>query len=138
MSTPMRRIRSPCCAQAASGHDAAAAPPSRAMQLCGKFNANCFGCLEIEHKLQFGGLLHRQIAGLCAFQNLPGIDPDLTVSIGDARPIIHKAARRRKFAPRVNSRHFLTLRESDKLIDMVAKQRIDANLEGVNSIAYKY
>ena len=30
MSTPMRRIRSPCCARAASGH-AAAAPPSSVM-----------------------------------------------------------------------------------------------------------
>jgi len=30
MSTPMRRIRSPCCARAASGH-AAAAPPRNAM-----------------------------------------------------------------------------------------------------------
>jgi len=32
----------------------------------------------------------------------------------------------------------MTRRESDKLIDMVAKQRIDSNLEGVNSIADKY
>ena len=30
MSTPMRRMRSPCCARAASGH-AAAAPPSSVM-----------------------------------------------------------------------------------------------------------
>jgi uncharacterized protein YchJ len=32
MSTPMRRIRSPCCARAASGQDAAA-PPMSVMNL---------------------------------------------------------------------------------------------------------
>src|SRR5262249_21373376 len=102
-----------------------------------EFDSNCFGGLEIEYKSQFGGSLYRQIAGFCAFQNLPGVDADLMESIRDARSVIHEAARRRKFAPRVNGRHLVTRRESNKLINVVAKQRVDADLESLNSIAYK-
>ena len=42
-----------------------------------------------------------------------------------------------EFAPRVDSRHLMARRESDKLINVVAKQRVDADLERLNSIAYK-
>ena len=32
--------------------------------------AECFGCLEIDHQLEFGRLLNRQIGRLGAFENL--------------------------------------------------------------------
>src|SRR5262245_44800767 len=106
-------------------------------QVCRKLRSDCFCGFEIEYKLQFGRPLHRQVAGFSAPQNLPGVDAYLTESIRDARSIIHEAASRRKFAPGIHGRHLVTCGESDKLINVVAKQRIDANLEGLNSVAYK-
>jgi DNA invertase Pin-like site-specific DNA recombinase len=37
----------------------------------------------------------------------------------------------------VDSRHLMARRESDKLINVVAKQRVDAHLQALNSIARK-
>src|SRR5262249_18623597 len=100
-------------------------------------DSDCFGGLEIDYKSQFGGSLYRQIARFCAFQNLPSVDADLIESIRDARSVIHEAARRRKFAPRIHRRRLVTFRKGGKLTNVVAKQRVDADFEGLNSIVYK-
>ena len=55
---------------------------------------------EIEHKPQLGRSLHRQLRRLRTFQNLPSVNPYLTVSVGNARSIIHEATGRRELAPR--------------------------------------
>ena len=47
----------------------------------GTGEAKRLGGGQVEHKLQFGGPLYRQIRRHCALQNLPGIDTDLTESI---------------------------------------------------------
>ena len=40
--------------------------------------------LEVDHKLELGCLLDRQISGLGAFQDAAGIDADLTIGVRNA------------------------------------------------------
>jgi hypothetical protein len=92
---------------------------------------------EIEHKPQLGRSLHRQLRRLRTFQNLPSVNPYLTVSVGNARSIIHEATGRRELAPRVDGRHFVAGGGSHKLVDVIAEQRVDADLERLDPILYE-
>src|SRR5262249_36350761 len=91
-STPIRRIRSPCCARAASGHTTAA-PPSSVMksrassldhlvgeqlQRVGHLDAEQSRRLQVDDELELGRLQDRQVCGLCALKDLTGVDADLT------------------------------------------------------------
>jgi hypothetical protein len=84
--------------------------------------------LEIEDKPQLGGALHRQIGGLGAPQYLSGIDTDLTKGVTNARSVVHKAAHRREFAPRVDRWDLMARRQRDDLMTMAAPQGVDADL----------
>src|ERR1700737_3185148 len=48
--------------------------------------------LEVDHELDFRGLLDRQLGGLLALENPAGIDADLAKGIGRAGPIAHHPA----------------------------------------------
>src|SRR5262245_15246931 len=50
-------------------------------------NAECLSGVEVQEQLDFGGLLHRQIAGLLALEHPAGIDAGQTVGVGDAATI---------------------------------------------------
>src|SRR3954465_4441320 len=106
-------------------------------QPCGKFDPECPGGLEVDHEPQLGGALYRQVGRTCALQNLPGVDADLSKCIRDARSVVHETADRRKFAPWIDRRDFVACRQSDDLIAVIAKQRINTNLECVNPVSYK-
>ena len=82
MSTPMRRIRSGCCARAASGH--AAAPPSSVMNSRRSHSitssarassdrrhveAERLRGLEVDDQLELGRLHDRQVGRLLALEN---------------------------------------------------------------------
>src|SRR4029453_5051979 len=54
--------------------------------------AEGIGSLEIYDQLDFSGLLDRQITGLFSFENVPGIDADLTVRVRKAVSIADQAA----------------------------------------------
>src|SRR5262245_49637948 len=83
MSTPMRRIRSPCCARAASGH-AAAAPPRNVM------NARRFipAIIRSPHRTRHSpngryGILDRVTASVCLDVEGPDDVAPLLGFIGD-------------------------------------------------------
>src|ERR1700730_8910576 len=65
---------------------------------------------QVDNELQLGGSLHWKFGGVCSFQNLTGVNADLTIRIGNTRSVIHEATGRRKFPPRINSRDFVDLR----------------------------
>src|ERR1700736_1505098 len=46
-------------------------------------------CLEIDHKLEFGRLLHRQVGRLLAFENATDIEADLTERVCHTGVVAH-------------------------------------------------
>jgi hypothetical protein len=44
---------------------------------------------EIDDQINFGDLLHGEVGGLVAFENVPGIDASLAVHIAEAAAIAH-------------------------------------------------
>src|SRR5712691_2132837 len=59
-------------------------------------DAERLGGLEVDHQLEFGRLLDRQIAGLGALQDLVHVRGSSAIQVGQHRPIAHESARRRK------------------------------------------
>ena len=48
--------------------------------------AERLGGLEIDDQLEFGRLLDRQIGGLGALEDLPGVNADLAIGAGEVGP----------------------------------------------------
>ena len=97
MTTPMRRIRSRCCALAAIGH--AAAPPSRVMNSrrliirsprrrgraeAGTVKPSAFAVLRLMTSV-LGGLLNRQVGGLSALEDAVDVACCLSELVGHRR-----------------------------------------------------
>ena len=94
MSTPTRRIRSGCCARAASGHGRRAAeqrdelaPPhsitssARASSDGGTIRPSILAVLRLITNSNLVGLYDRQVGGLRALEDAAGIDANLTIGI---------------------------------------------------------
>src|SRR3984893_12375366 len=60
--------------------------------------AERLGGLEIDHQLECGRLLDRQIGGLGALEDSSGVNADLTIDSREARSIADQAAGRDEFA----------------------------------------
>ena len=106
MSTPMRRIRSACCARAATGH-AAAAPPSsvmnsrryhsitssaRASSDGGTSRPSALAVLRLIDQLVLGRRLHRQVGRLLALEDAVDIAGRAADTGRRDRPIGDQAA----------------------------------------------
>ena len=83
---------------------------ARASNLAGNSVPSASSGFQVDNELQLGGSLHWKFGGVCSFQNLTGVNADLTIRIGNTRSVIHEATGRRKFPPRINSRDFVDLR----------------------------
>src|SRR5262249_61385273 len=88
-------------------------------------------------ELEFGRLQHRQISGLRALEDLPGVNADLTKRLQTIGPIAHQTAgfdfltccmRRRNPVPR---------RERRKLDAPSNQEPIGGNEEGVGPVAHE-
>src|SRR6516225_7712790 len=104
MSTPMRRMRPPCCARAASGH--AAAPPRslivsrrfirsprlRAAVSMGHGKPERLGGLEVHRHLEFCRKLHREITRLGAAKNAIDISGGTTIGVYRVNSVGEQAA----------------------------------------------
>src|SRR5215471_14060455 len=84
--------------------------------------------LEVDDQLDFGRLLHRQVARLGAGEDPSGVDAGLTIRVGQAAAVAHQAAGRGELAILVDRRHRMTARQ-------LGKARTSAVEEGTLPIA---
>src|SRR6202030_449513 len=63
-----------------------------------KGDAKRAGRLEVDVKVDLGGLLHRQICWLLALENAADINADQTIRLGDAATVAYQAAGRGELA----------------------------------------
>jgi hypothetical protein len=110
---------------------------ARASTAGGTSSPSALAALRLNTSLNLVGRCTVQLRRLRVFQNLPSVNPYLTVSVGNARSIIHEATGRRELAPRVDGRHFVAGGGSHKLVDVIAEQRVDADLERLDPILYE-
>src|SRR6516165_8290457 len=56
------------------------------------FEAERPGRLQVDDEFELGGLYHRQVGGLCALENLAGVDADPTIHVEKVTPIARQPA----------------------------------------------
>src|SRR6516165_2634651 len=75
--------------------------------------------LEIDHQLEFGRLLDRQITGFFALENATGVKSNLSVMLDQAHSITDEPARDYEITKRVEGRNRVTCRECNDLLSPV-------------------
>src|SRR5271165_3289081 len=85
--------------------------------------AERLGGLQIDDQLEGGRLLDRQIGGLGALENLSGINAELAIYIGEARPIADQAAGHDGLTPCIDRRDRIARRQRQELVAMRIKER---------------
>src|SRR5262249_38998368 len=135
INTKICRIRSGCCARAASGQ-AAAAPPSSVMnsrrftqspRRRGRgrnLNAKRAGGGQIDDQLKLARLHYRQVGRLSTLEDFAGVDADLTVRFRLARSVAHEAASFRILAYIIDGWNRMSCRQCSKLETPAGKERI--------------
>src|SRR5919198_2528904 len=69
------------------------------------FEPKCFCSLEIDHQLEFGWLLHRQIGRALTPENPSGIDADLIICLSKADAVAHQTASSRIVSKFIDGRN---------------------------------
>src|SRR5262249_41592052 len=82
------------------------------------------GGLQVDEHLDFGGLLHRQIARLATFKNSPSIDSNEAMCFRNVGPVAHQTSGLSERAPLVNRGDCVLNRERGELFDVAGKERI--------------
>src|SRR5262249_43720627 len=90
--------------------------------------------LHVDDKLEGRGDLDRQVGGIGALENAPGIAPDLAIGFADARAVARETARRRVLAPRIDGRQGVALRQRHDGVAAVGEERIGADQEGARAV----
>src|SRR5262249_37950989 len=85
------------------------------------------GGLEVDDQLEFCRLLDGQLRGFLAFENTSGIDTELTVGLGTARPIAHQTTGPGKVTSRVHRGRPITGRKGDDFIGPSDEKRGGGN-----------
>src|SRR5262249_9201306 len=92
--------------------------------------AERFCSLEVEHELDLGGPHDRQVGGLLALENPPGIDADLPIGIGYAAPVAAQAAGHDGFAHGIHRRQPMTSRKRDQSFPFGVEKCAGTNKQG--------
>src|SRR5258705_941613 len=67
--------------------------------------AERLGGLEVDHQLERGRLHDWEVSGLGTFEDLPGVNADLTIDGREARPVADQAAGRGEFTDFIDRRN---------------------------------
>src|ERR1700730_6122362 len=62
------------------------------------FEAKRLHGLQVDHQLEFSGLLHWQIGGLCTLEDAAGLVADLVIYLRKARSVAHESTDSRELA----------------------------------------
>src|SRR5215831_19039521 len=89
----------------------------------------CLRGLEVDHQLECGRLLDRQISRLRALENLSGGNTDLTPGAGEARSIANQASGSDEFPRKVDRWYRVASSQRNELFAAVVEHRIRADDE---------
>src|SRR3974390_16086 len=95
--------------------------------------AEHLGGLEVDDELKFGRLHHRQVSGLLALENPPGVDTDLAIAIAVIGAVAHQTTRLCVFALLVDGRDSVPRRQSNDFVALTVEELIggDQHRSGV-------
>ena len=80
--------------------------------------------LEVDDKLKFARLNHRQVPRFLPLENPPGIDAGLVIALAEVGTIAHQTARQRVFTLLVDRGNSVPRRQSDDFVVLAAEERI--------------
>jgi len=87
------------------------------------FEPEYFGTLEVDNKLELGGLIDRQIGGLLALENPGDIEPSAAIAIRDIIAVAHQPTLFDIFSDAIHGRNRVTRRQRDYLLESARKER---------------
>src|SRR6516162_11135341 len=95
------------------------------------------GSVEVDHEFEFVRLHDRQIGWPLTFQNPGGIDADLAMRLGDARPVAHQAADIDKLPEGIDRRYPMVSSKRSDLNATIVGQWAAADQQCINRLLRK-
>lgn len=80
--------------------------------------------IEVEHKFERAGLLHRQVGRFGTIENAPDVASHFAIRVAKARPVAQQTAVNDIFAPRKDRRYPMLGREQNELSTPAGEERI--------------
>ena len=100
----------------------------------GHLEAKRPGRLQVDHKLEFGGLCDRQVGGLHALEDLTGVDTDLTKHVWNIGPIAHQPTGFDKVTLGIGRGNPMMRRERHKLDGPASEEPVGGDEESVGPV----
>ena len=91
------------------------------------FEAERFSGREVNHKLELGGLIHRQVRRLFTLENTADIETNPAIRVRNVIAIAHQPAIGDKFAIEVQGGNSVAPGQRDDLLFATAEERIAAH-----------
>jgi len=109
---------------------------SHQLQSAGHIDAEQPGRLQVDYELEFCRLQDRQVCGLRAFEDLPGVDADLTVRVRTIGRVAHQPADFDSLASVIGRGNPIVRRERRKLTAPADKEDIGGNEQSIGPVAH--
>src|SRR5262249_19441042 len=87
------------------------------------FEPEYFGSLEVDNKLELGGLIDRQIGGPLSFEKPGDIEASAAIAIRDIIAVAHQPTLFDIFSDAIHGRNCVTRRQRDYLLASARKER---------------
>src|SRR5215471_10980026 len=100
-------------------------------------DAECSRGLHVDDELEFGRLQHRQVSGLGAFEDIAGIDADLTKGVSEVGSVTHQPAGFHRLTDRVSRWNLVPRRQSGKLHTATDQEGIASDEQNIEALARK-
>src|SRR5215813_14240852 len=101
------------------------------------FEAEGFGGLEVDHKLEFSRLYHGQVRRLYALEYPPGVDALLANCIGNTGPVTDQTTNLGIVTHRIYRGNQVARREDRNLNAPAVEERVRGDEQGVSPLVHK-